>query len=109
MKLAISQPTYLPWHGYFGLIDFVDEFVFLENVQFSKRSWQQRNKIRDNKGEFYLTLPVKTKNKYCQKIYEVELDNSYEIKKKLIKPLIYNSGLVSFDHKGTIYIYSTKA
>ena len=56
MKLAISQPTYLPWYGYFGLIDFVDEFVFLENVQFSKRSWQQRNKIRDNKGEFYLTL-----------------------------------------------------
>ena len=64
MKLGISQPTYLPWHGYFGLIDFVDEFVFLENVQFSKRSWQQRNKIRDNKGEIYLTISEKNKNKY---------------------------------------------
>ena len=90
MKLAISQPTYLPWHGYFGLIDFVDEFVFLENVQFSKRSWQQRNKIRDNKGEFYLTLPVQTKNKYCQKIYEVELDNFYEIKKKHLETIRTN-------------------
>ena len=46
MKIAISQPTYLPWQGYFGLIDFVDEFVFLENVQFVKRSWQQRNRIK---------------------------------------------------------------
>ena len=82
MKLAISQPTYLPWYGYFGLIDFVDEFVFLENVQFSKRSWQQRNKIRDNKGEFYLTLSVRTKNRYYQKIHEVELDNFFNEKKK---------------------------
>ena len=90
MKLAISQPTYLPWHGYFGLIDFVDEFVFLENVQFSKRSWQQRNKIRDDKGEFYLTLPVKSKNKYYQKIYEVELDNFYETKKKHLESIRLN-------------------
>tara|TARA_B100001175_G_C19460150_1_gene616069 strand:+ start:385 stop:1086 length:702 start_codon:yes stop_codon:yes gene_type:complete len=90
MKLGISQPTYLPWHGYFGLIDFVDEFVFLENVQFSKRSWQQRNKIRDNKGEIYLTLSVKTKNKYYQKINEVELDNFYEVKQKHLETIRQN-------------------
>ena len=67
MKIAISQPTYIPWQGYFGLIDFVDEFVFLENVQFIKRSWQQRNKIRDKNKEIMLSIPVESKNKYHQK------------------------------------------
>ena len=90
MKIAISQPTYLPWQGYFGLIDFVDEFVFLENVQFSKRSWQQRNKIRDHTNEIVLTLSVKTKKKYHQKIFEVELDNFIKVKKKHLETIKTN-------------------
>ena len=53
MKIAISQPTYLPWQGYFALIDYVDEFIFLENIQFNKRSWQQRNKIINNGKEIF--------------------------------------------------------
>ena len=61
MKIAISQPTYLPWQGYFALIEYVDEFIFLENIQFNKRSWQQRNKILNNREEVLLTIPVKTK------------------------------------------------
>ena len=48
MKIAISQPTFFPWQGYFALIDYVDEFIFLDNVQFDKRSWQQRNYIKLN-------------------------------------------------------------
>ena len=75
MKIAISQPTYLPWQGYFALIDYVDEFIFLENIQFNKRSWQQRNKIIENDKEFFLTMPVKSKGKYTQKICDVEIDN----------------------------------
>jgi WbqC-like protein family len=47
---AIMQPTYLPWVGYLDLIDRVDVFVFLDNVQFERRSWQQRNQIRDPEG-----------------------------------------------------------
>ena len=46
MRVAISQPTYLPWLGYFDLIDQVDRFVVLDNVQFEKQSWQQRNRIK---------------------------------------------------------------
>ena len=49
-KVAIMQPTFLPWIGYFSLIDKVDEFIFLDNVQFDKRSWQQRNKIKTKTG-----------------------------------------------------------
>jgi hypothetical protein len=74
MILGISQPTFLPWAGYFGLLNIVDEFVFLDNIQFSKRSWQQRNKIKINNQFFFLTVPVISKNKYHQKINEVLID-----------------------------------
>ena len=53
MKLAIMQPTFLPWPAYFALINYVDEFIFLDNVQFDKRSWQQRNFIISNKKKHY--------------------------------------------------------
>ena len=48
MKIAIMQPTFLPWLGYFSLIKSVDKFVFLDDVQFDRRSWQQRNYILNN-------------------------------------------------------------
>ena len=46
MIAVIMQPTYLPWIGYFDLIDEADTFVFLDNVQFEKQSWQQRNRVK---------------------------------------------------------------
>lgn len=58
MKVAIMQPTFLPWIGYFDLMDQVDTFVFLDDVQLSKRSWQQRNRIRTASGLQLLTVPV---------------------------------------------------
>tara|TARA_B100000787_G_scaffold167446_1_gene154237 strand:+ start:145 stop:858 length:714 start_codon:yes stop_codon:yes gene_type:complete len=92
MKIAISQPTYFPWQGYFALIDYVDEFVFLENIQFNKRSWQQRNRIMNNQKEIFLTMPVKTKGRFTQNICEVEIDNLEQNKKKNIS-LIKNAYL----------------
>jgi hypothetical protein len=74
MILGISQPTFLPWAGYFGLLNFVNEFVFLDDIQFNKRSWQQRNNIKINNKNFFLTVPVISKNKYNQKINEVLID-----------------------------------
>lgn len=62
-KIAIMQPTYLPWCGYFGLLDYVDEFVLLDNVQYSHRSWQQRNRIKGAGGEILLTVPVVSSSK----------------------------------------------
>jgi hypothetical protein len=55
---AIMQPTYLPWSGYFHLASKVDIFVFLDDVQFERRSWQSRNRILSNGQEHFLTLPV---------------------------------------------------
>ncbi len=76
MKCAIMQPTYLPWAGYFRLIAEADVFVFLDDVQFSKRSWQQRNRILLKGQPMWLTVPVQSKGKRDQKLYEVRTDES---------------------------------
>src|SRR5262245_23887593 len=71
MRVAISQPTYLPWMGYFDLIDQVDVFVLLDNVQFEKQSWQQRNRIKTPSGLQWLTVPVGLRGRFGQRINEV--------------------------------------
>lgn len=76
MRVAIMQPTYLPWSGYFGLMQEVDLFIFLDNVQFSRRSWQQRNQIKSSSGPIWLTVPVLKKGKRDQVISEIEIDSS---------------------------------
>lgn len=59
MICAIMQPTFLPWIGYFNLIHNVDKFVFLDDVQFEKQSWQSRNRILLNGSEYLLSIPIK--------------------------------------------------
>jgi hypothetical protein len=55
---AIMQPTYLPWAGYFNLIGRVSSFVFLDDVQFAKPSWQMRNRILHRGSPHFLTVPT---------------------------------------------------
>ena len=59
MICAIMQPTYMPWIGYFDLIDQVDKFVFLDDVKLVKQSWHVRNRIKTEQGALLLTIPVK--------------------------------------------------
>ena len=59
---VIMQPSYLPWIGYFDLIQRSNVFVFLNDVQFSKQSWQVKNKINSQGKELVLTVPVKKTN-----------------------------------------------
>tara|TARA_B100001057_G_C22865183_1_gene956156 strand:+ start:2020 stop:2733 length:714 start_codon:yes stop_codon:yes gene_type:complete len=76
--IVISQPTYLPWPGYFSLIRQSDHFIFLDDVQFDSRSWQQRNKILVNGKYFYLTIPIKKKGLKSQLIKNCEIqDNKF--------------------------------
>jgi len=75
VKLAISQPTYLPWLGYFDLIDQVDGFVFLDNVQFEKRSWQQRNRIKGPHGLILLTVPVTVSGRFHQTVADAVISD----------------------------------
>ncbi|HEX5398549.1 MAG TPA: UDP-2,4-diacetamido-2,4,6-trideoxy-beta-L-altropyranose hydrolase [Verrucomicrobiae bacterium] len=76
MTIAIMQPTYFPWLGYFDLIDQSDLFVFLDNVQFERRSWQQRNRIKTSQGLEYLTVPVLKAGRYEQLVRDVEIVRS---------------------------------
>jgi len=71
--VAIMQPTFLPWVGYFALMDRVDRFVFLDDVQFDKRSWQQRNRIKTANGPLWLTVPVLTKSRRDQTILDAQI------------------------------------
>ncbi len=77
MKIAIAQPTYLPWLGYFDLLDQVDQFVFLDSVQFEKRSWQQRNRIKAPDGLQWLTVPVISRGKRNQRIADAEISEEF--------------------------------
>src|SRR3546814_12052867 len=67
------QPTYLPWIGYFGMIDRADIFVFLDPVQFARRSWQQRNRIKTANGPLMLTVPVHKQGARDQTISAVRI------------------------------------
>ena len=58
MLVAIHQPQYLPWLGYLDKIDRADVFVILDNVQFKKNEWQNRNRIRTAQGCQWVTVPV---------------------------------------------------
>jgi WbqC-like protein family len=73
MKIAICQPTYLPWLGYFDLIDQVDIFVLLDNVQFQRQSWQHRNRLKTPSGLNWLTVPVMFRGRFGQLINAVEI------------------------------------
>ena len=68
------QPTFMPWTGYFHMIKNSDLFIFLDDVQFNKRSWQQRNKFLQLQKEIYLTVPVNSKGKFNQKINNVKIN-----------------------------------
>tara|TARA_B100000963_G_scaffold274789_1_gene243012 strand:- start:8324 stop:9088 length:765 start_codon:yes stop_codon:yes gene_type:complete len=76
---GIMQPTFLPWCGYFDMIDQVDYFVLYDDVQLAKRSWQVRNRIKSHDGEFYLTLPIK-KTKGRDDLLIIDSEISYEQK-----------------------------
>ncbi len=84
MKIAIMQPYFFPYLGYFQLINSVDKFVFYDDVNFIKGGWINRNIIYDNNKNGYFTLKLK-KSSPNRKIREIEiLDNSEILKKTLI-------------------------
>ncbi|MDP8299242.1 MAG: WbqC family protein [Candidatus Tantalella remota] len=88
MKIAIHQPQYLPWVGYFDKMDRADVFVILDDVQYKKNEWQNRNKIRNADGWQWITVPVVFE--FGQKITEVGIDNKQPWKEKHLRSLEMN-------------------
>lgn len=72
--LVPSQPTYLAWPGYFARLIGADEIALMDDVQFVRQGWQHRNHIWDSStGRRMLTIPVKKKGRYDQRIDAVEI------------------------------------
>jgi WbqC-like protein len=74
-RVAIVQSSYIPWKGYFDLIRAADEFILLDDVQFTKRDWRSRNRIKTKDGLAWLTVPVETKGRFLQRIDEVTISD----------------------------------
>jgi len=80
MIVAVHQPQYMPWLGYFDKMDRADAFVLLDTVQFKKNEWQNRNKIKTSDGWQWLTVPVRYR--FPQKIFEVGIDTNVPWQRK---------------------------
>ena len=86
-KCAIMQPHFLPWSGYFNLISKVDKFVFLDDAQYSKNSWQNRNFILSNNQKFLINIPV-IKSPLDTKIKDKLIDKKNNWKNKITKIIL---------------------
>lgn len=73
--VAIVQSNYVPWKGYFDLVRSADEFVLYDDVQYTRRDWRNRNRIKTADGLQWLTIPVEVKGKYTQKIRDTRVSD----------------------------------
>jgi hypothetical protein len=86
--VSIHQPNYLPWLGFFKKISSSDVFVILDDVQYTKRDWRNRNKIRTSQGSQWLTVPVIADSK--THLNEVKIDYSENWNSIHKKAIFYN-------------------
>lgn len=75
MRVAILQPGYLPWAGYFDQMNKADVFVNATNLQYTRQDWRSRNRIKTRKGWQWLTVPVKSRGMYHAAINEIRVNN----------------------------------
>ena len=75
MRVGILQPGYLPWLGFFEQVYRSDLFVLLDDVQYTKNDWRNRNRVRGPNGIVWLTVPVRVQGRHMQLINEATIDN----------------------------------
>jgi len=102
-KIAISQSNYIPWKGYFDLINSVDEFILYDDVQYTKRDWRNRNKIMTPQGPKWLSIPVEVKGKYFQSVRETMVADSMWPNKHWKSIQQNYSSTSGFDHYGELF------
>lgn len=73
--VVITQSNYLPWRGYFDMLRTADEVILLDSVQYTRRDWRNRNKIKTASGTVWLTVPVEVKGLYHQAIDEARVSD----------------------------------
>ncbi|MGE3510864.1 MAG: WbqC family protein [Vicinamibacterales bacterium] len=77
MQIAIVQSNYIPWKGYFDLMRSVDEFVLLDDVQYTRRDWRNRNRIKTAGGTAWLTIPVQASGHYRDPIKNIVVSDPH--------------------------------
>lgn len=77
MRICIIQSCYIPWKGFFDLIGQCDEYVTFDGVQYVRRHWHNRNRIKTANGIEWLTIPVVTKGRFEQPINQVEIEKPW--------------------------------
>ncbi len=75
MRVGIVQSSYIPWRGYFDFIDAVDLFIILDDVQYTKSDWRNRNRIKTSHGWRWISVPVK-RDRLAKLIQDTEINNS---------------------------------
>ncbi len=96
---AVMQPTYIPWIGYFDLIDQVDVFVFLDDVKLEKQSWQVRNRIKFLDKELMLSIPTNRVNGHNTMINESLVDDRSKWRKKHARTVAQSYSKAHFHNK----------
>ena len=71
-KVAILQSNYIPWRGYFDIINSVDTFIIYDEVQYTKNDWRNRNRIKTKCGVQWISIPVRVES-LNQKIFETKV------------------------------------
>jgi len=87
LVLTAHQPVYLPWLGLFHKIALADRFVYFDDVQYQKKDWNNRNRIKTNQGAIWLTVPVMSKNHYAQKVKDIRINNQLPWRRKHFKSI----------------------
>ncbi len=87
MRVVILQPGYLPWLGFFEQLQRADIFVIYDDVQFNRRGWRNRNRIKSPDGPIWITVPVIQKGRFGEKMCDVRIDNRHAWRRKHIESL----------------------
>jgi hypothetical protein len=95
MKIGTMQPYFLPYIGYFSLLGSVQKFVFLDDVQYIRRGWVNRNRIKINNEWKYVTLPIE-KEDLSANINEVFIKTNNESIDKIKKTIDFNYARTPF-------------
>jgi hypothetical protein len=95
-RIAILQPGYLPWLGFFDQMQQVDTFVIYDDVQYDKNGWRNRNKIKTPQGEQWLTVPVMVRGNNRPLIKDVLIDNHTDWRGKHLKSIKQNYSRAPF-------------
>ncbi|MDD5431468.1 MAG: WbqC family protein [Candidatus Omnitrophica bacterium] len=102
MNIAMMQPSFIPWQGYFELIYKSDIFVFLDDFQFSVQSYHQRNRLFLTKDKIgWYTVPVKKKVSFKSPLNKTVIDDSPYWRDKILKRLQNNYSAA--EHYGEFY------